>query len=181
VVGAVVSVLAGLLLPALGRAREKARQAVCMGNLRQIGQAALMYADDCGRLPTSTDYGYVLWNGTDYILYGRLVPAYGRGLAKSFFCPSADVLTMNSALTGLQNLGVPGRTTAGSYYIRSLDQGAPARLDGADRALLADLAGNHPPGHRVLYTDGSVRRQPPAGDLNAATTWTQWDGGGFLP
>ena len=124
VVSAVISVLAGLLLPALGRAREKARQAVCVGNLRQIGQAALLYQHDYGRLPTSPFAGYLLWNGVDYLLYGRLVPYCGTALAKSFYCPSADLFTMYSQTTGLANLGVPGRTTAGSYYVRSFAQGA---------------------------------------------------------
>jgi prepilin-type N-terminal cleavage/methylation domain-containing protein len=179
VVSAVISVLAGLLLPVLGRAREKARQAVCVGNLRQIGQAALMYADDCGRLPTSSAYGYVLWNGTDYVLYGRLVPVCGPGLAKSFFCPSADAFTMNSPATGLQNLGVPGKTTAGGYYVRSLGQGAPVDENGARQALLADVVGNHHGGVHVLYTDSSVRFIPaPINlDLSSATAWSQLDGG----
>jgi len=43
---AIVAILAALLLPALSRAREKARQAICMGNLKQIGLAIFMYAND---------------------------------------------------------------------------------------------------------------------------------------
>ena len=35
-----------MLLPALTKAREKARQASCMGNVKQLMLAALMYADD---------------------------------------------------------------------------------------------------------------------------------------
>ncbi|MCX7706003.1 MAG: type II secretion system GspH family protein, partial [bacterium] len=46
VVIAIVAILAAMLLPALSRAREKARQAVCMGNLKQLGMAFLMYAND---------------------------------------------------------------------------------------------------------------------------------------
>jgi len=46
VVMAIIALLAGLVLPGLRRAQERAKQAVCANNLRQIGQAFLMYASD---------------------------------------------------------------------------------------------------------------------------------------
>lgn len=46
VVVAVIGLLAALLLPALARSREMARQARCTGNLRQLGLAAQLYWDD---------------------------------------------------------------------------------------------------------------------------------------
>ena len=46
VVMAIMAALAGLLLPVLGRAREKGRRTVCMANLKQIGLAIHMYAED---------------------------------------------------------------------------------------------------------------------------------------
>lgn len=48
---ALMAVLAGLLFPALSAARERARQATCTSNLRQIGLAARMYMDDYGDRP----------------------------------------------------------------------------------------------------------------------------------
>ena len=46
VVVAIIAILASLLLPVLGQARKTARRAVCLKNLKQLGMASLMYADD---------------------------------------------------------------------------------------------------------------------------------------
>ena len=46
VVIAIISILAAILFPVFARAREKARQAACMSNLRQVGIAVLQYAQD---------------------------------------------------------------------------------------------------------------------------------------
>ena len=54
VVIAIIGILAGMLLPALAAAREKARRAQCMNNVREIGKSIQMYSGDYGdRTPAS--------------------------------------------------------------------------------------------------------------------------------
>src|SRR4026209_2705707 len=46
VVIAIIAILAAILFPVFAKAREKARQAACMSNFKQIGTATLMYVQD---------------------------------------------------------------------------------------------------------------------------------------
>ncbi|MBI2924288.1 MAG: type II secretion system protein [Verrucomicrobia bacterium] len=99
VVIAVVAILAGLLLPVLGRAKEKGRQTKCLSNEKQIGLAFVMFADENEEnYPTHT--GWDNWGGTqgkdfaDPNGYGSGTPANQRPLnryapnVELFRCPS---------------------------------------------------------------------------------------------
>ncbi len=61
VVIAIVALLVGLVLPALSKARDAARAAVCMSNVRQIGLAAQVYAQD---------YGEQIWPAAEWAFVG---------------------------------------------------------------------------------------------------------------
>jgi len=107
VVIAIIGILAAMLLPALNRAREKGRTAVCVSNLRQIMVALRLYADDHQEQmpPASYDTGNQNWPK----ILGSYMPQKGVDLNGSgvnvaqanavFTCPSAD----STGYPGFQN------------------------------------------------------------------------------
>jgi len=98
VVIAIIAILAAILFPVFAQAREKARQTTCVSNLKQLGTAALMYAQDFDEqwpmVRYGGQYGPTIANQLDpYIKAGNLNARPDGGNAwpegSVWRCPSA--------------------------------------------------------------------------------------------
>lgn len=92
VVIAIIAILAGILFPVFSQAREKGRAAVCQSNIRQIGMAVLMYAEDWDEtLPRTREWetSYPGAWSSRYITWRYLVMPYIKN-KDIFVCPSAQ-------------------------------------------------------------------------------------------
>ena len=88
VVIAIIGILAAMLMPALAKAREKARQSVCTSNLKQIGLALQMYANAYDELFPCTDFSVA---NTQDDLELLVYDSRHFAAAPVFFCPSDGI------------------------------------------------------------------------------------------
>ena len=92
VVIAIIAILAGMLLPALNKAREKARAISCTSNMKNVGLAVMMYANDSREYYPYAIDGQAWWYGTVGTYLGfKLHPTWG-GNYISTLAPSGGPL-----------------------------------------------------------------------------------------
>ena len=152
VVIAIIGILAGLLLPVIAQAREKARRIDCANKLSQFGKSLIMYSMDNDEKfpPYLKDLGNIVKN------------------PKLFICKSDKFTTRKQGSTNFTSFG----SVNSSYAFLKTDVGSSAITAASDPGCLVVLdkssddtalsqshfGGNHNgDGANCLYLDGSVQ------------------------
>jgi len=109
VVIAIIAILAAILFPVFARARENARRASCMSNLKQIGLGVMMYLQDYDEkyplayfATTQTPPVFTSW-GSTYWFWPQIIYPYVKS-TQVFVCPSStnsDPLSLNYGVNQL--------------------------------------------------------------------------------
>jgi len=144
VVIAIIAILAAILFPVFAQAREKARQASCLSNLKQSGIAGMMYVQDYDETyPLSL---YVNMGGNPpcvFTFYDALTP-YQKN-SQIMICPSATgIVDIQRGWNNIRAaMGAPGLCPASPPYrflsynfnYAVVEQGAPSNFFGAGRPV----------------------------------------------
>ncbi|MBN2643567.1 MAG: prepilin-type N-terminal cleavage/methylation domain-containing protein [Victivallales bacterium] len=114
VVIAVIAILAGMLLPALNSAREKAKSIQCINNQKQLMQTAIQYSCDNNSYIPVTKVTSV---NEEYWSYELFLKSYGSELSAIIRCPT---LKSQPAYKNMEGYGIKG-TSYGMAYEASFN------------------------------------------------------------
>lgn len=174
VVIAIIAILAGMLLPALNKARESARKSQCFNNQKQLGGYTALYTNDFNGYLPACNYTVPPVNGQDTpfdkFLRCKYIPADSFWLGTSnrrfksvLFCPSTG-RDLVSPVAGFQKLpNESGAITESSY-------GVALNVLGFGYASSTPPTGVPVPrieryknvSQRVLFTDAFIRTNFPS-------------------
>jgi len=151
----IIGILAAILIPVVGSVRENARAAQCVSNLRQIGQAIHIYANEHGGLtpmPRHPDYGtndmkvtfqYTIWEQIGYDLesfdYNSNSMRLTSASTNVFHCPTSKLRGGTGSLD-LSIMVPTGRE--GSPYSYAMNREVHLQFGGYDKGFPLDLLPN---------------------------------------
>ena len=160
----IIGILAGLLMPALSRAREASRAIACTSQFKEIGVGVILYAEDYGYYPPGRQAGITQWDLCVGVYAGGK-PDMTTTEARTalFMCPSAKVRNTGTVLNYSANPNILREVTATSGPARPDDIRRPSEVivvadsvqysaDGSSHALLWGVEGTS--GRAVYWNDG---------------------------
>ncbi|RYF32631.1 MAG: DUF1559 domain-containing protein [Cytophagaceae bacterium] len=191
VVIAIIAILASILFPVFARARENARKASCMSNLKQMGLAAMQYTQDYDEKYAPVE---VRPNGTR-ASWAQILQPYAKS-TQLFVCPSdpntnsvspwlsnpADgslpapfkvsyVANVQTGYAGAQILSLSSvQNPAGLVHIT--DGGAQASNPATSKGFVSETSPQKPTAYMLVDLNGWPG-YPPGGNL-ATTSNTEW-------
>jgi len=125
VVIAIIAILAAMLLPALSRAKNRARTAVCINNLKQLALANVMYAGDYGAFVQPSVAGSSFGTGGEWM--GSMIEYFAKS-TNLITCPAASTLPPPSMIGSAipTAMGGGGQNGTANYaFTRTLNGTAP--------------------------------------------------------